>query len=280
LGFYDPASQRMVVVSDTGLSAEARVTYAHEYTHALQDGAFDTFDKLDQLVDDDAIGAIQALEEGDATVVMFQWAFAHLRPDELAQIGATPLPDTTGIPEWMVNQLTWPYLAGFAFVNALNGGQGWERVDAAYADPPVSTEQVIHPDKYLDGEPPIEVAAPGVAAALGSGWEDLEPNTVGEAMIDIWLTDLGSASLTAVAAAGWGGDRLAVAEGPNGEWAMAWRIAWDSAADADEFQAAYEATSAPSGFVSRLVRSSSEETLVLHASSSQVLTSLSDGLGR
>lgn len=280
LGFYDPARQRMVVVSDSGLSPGARVTYAHEYTHALQDAAFDTFDALDQLVDDDAIGAIQALEEGDATVVMFQWAFANLRPDELAQIGETPLPDTSGIPNWMVRQLEWPYVAGFGFVNALTGGQGWDSVDAAYADPPTSTEQIIHPEKYLDREPPIEVDAPAVAEALGSGWQELEPNTVGEALIDIWLGELGSTSSPAVAAAGWGGDRLAVAEGPDGEWAMAWRVAWDSAADADEFVAAYRATAAPDGFANSVSRSSPTETLVLHASSATILGQLRDGLGR
>lgn len=288
-GFYDPYEERMVVITESGLTPETQVYFAHEYTHALQDGAFGIVAEQDRLTDDDAIAASQALTEGDASILMVQWAVANLDPAQLAQIGSTPLPDTTGIPDWMVSQLLWPYLAGIDFLSAVSGlslvpgagaVSGWAAVDDVYDDPPASTEQVIHPDKYRAREAPLEVEAPPIADHLGSGWQDLEPNTMGEALIDTWLGELGSTSPTAVAAAGWGGDRLVVAEGPNDGWAMAWSIAWDSAADADEFQAAYRATAAHDGYVNRLLRTSSTESLVLHASSTEVLTALADGLGR
>ncbi len=284
LGFYDYTQRRMVVVSDAGLTPEARVTYAHEYTHALQDSAFDAGVRLDALTDDDAIGAYQALVEGDATLLMFQWAFAHLSPDELGQIGATPLPDMTGIPNWMIQQLQWPYLAGLNFLASVSGmsvvpgaGSNWNAVDEVYANPPASTEQVIHPEKYANAEAPVVVEAPAVADALGTGWEDLSPNTAGEAMISIWLAELGAASPDA-AAAGWGGDRQAVARGPNGEWALAWRIVWDSAADAQEFLEAGQQLDTAAGGLS-ILRPASDETLVLRASSPQVLGSLEAALG-
>ena len=68
LGFYDDVEQRMVVVTDAGLDPEAQLTYAHEYTHALQDAAFD-FDSLETDADgeDDRGLARTALIEGDAT---------------------------------------------------------------------------------------------------------------------------------------------------------------------------------------------------------------------
>ena len=275
IGFYDPLEERMVVVSDEGLSVLARITYAHEYTHALQDAAFNSFDVRDELTDDDAILARQALEEGDASVVMFQWALQNLTPEELQEVGTTPVPDSGEVPGWMLRQLEFPYLAGLAFVSQLRATGDWAPVNDAYTDAPTSTEQIIHPEKYLAGEQPVEVDAPQTAPAFGAGWEDLEPTTMGEAMIDIWLAELGAGTDEArTAAAGWGGDRLTVASGSDDEWAMAWLIAWDSAADAGEFAAAYEPLEAGGEVASGLLRPSPTETLVLHASSAEGLAAL------
>jgi len=99
LGFYDDQRQRMVIVSDAGLNALARISYAHEYTHALQDAAFG-LDSLetDEVGEDDRALARTAMIEGDATVAMLAWAFAYLTPEELMQISTGAVPDTTGIP--------------------------------------------------------------------------------------------------------------------------------------------------------------------------------------
>jgi len=287
IGFYEPIRKRMVVVSDAGLDATARVTYAHEYTHALQDAAFDAFARQDQLTDDDPILAGQALTEGDATLLMFQWAVANLGADELGQIGSTPLPDTTGIPDWMIRQLEWPYLAGLNFLASVSGmsivpGSGtgsWRAVDDIYADPPTTTEQVIHPEKYVEREAPLPVAAPALGEALGAGWEELAPDTLGEAMISIWLAELGAGTSADQAAAGWGGDRLTVAAGPDGTWALAWRIAWDTTADAQEFVAAEGQLALPGDAGTTLLRTASDETLLLRASSSATLETLRAALG-
>jgi hypothetical protein len=276
LGFYDPDEQRMVVVSDEGFDALARITYAHEYTHALQDGAFSSFDARDALTDDDAILARQALEEGDATVVMFQWALAgNLTPDELQDVALTPQPDTSDVPGWMLRQLEFPYLAGFTFVNELRvaAGGSWSEVNDAYTDAPASTEQILHPEKYLAGEQPIEVDPIQMTQALGDGWDDLEPTTMGEAMIDIWLAELGVDQATATeAAAGWGGDLLEVAAGPDGEWIMGWHMAWDTAADAAEFLAAHGQAAVPAGMASFASEgATATETWVVHASSDELI---------
>ena len=102
LGFYDFEERRMVVVTDAGLTPGARITYAHEFTHAMQDEAFDTGETHGaQAEDDDAALAFLALQEGDAVVSMLQWAFQNLTPEELAEFGATPVPDTTGV--WILS---------------------------------------------------------------------------------------------------------------------------------------------------------------------------------
>jgi len=281
LGFYDFEDQRMVVVTDAGLTAEAQITYAHEFTHAMQDAAFDTGAAHDAAAeDDDAALARLALEEGDAVVAMFQWAFGNLAPDELGGIGATPLPDMSGIPDWMVQQLEFPYLAGSTWVSGLWASGGWDAVDAAYDQPPASTEQVLHPEAYIAGERPAEVPDPDVASMMGSGWTPVESSTVGEAMLGIWLGAMGVSQPDAeVAAAGWGGDRLSVASGPNDEWGMAWRIEWDTTAQADEFDEAYGQITAELPFPTRATSASNGDTLILHASSAAVLDQLAGALG-
>ena len=281
LGFYDFEEQRMVVVSDAGLTPEAQITYAHEFTHAMQDAAFETgTEREGQAEDDDAALARLALEEGDATLAMFQWGFQNLAADELAGLAATPLPDTTGVPEWMIRQLEFPYLAGFTWVSDLWASGGWDAVDAAYDDPPASTEQVLHPAKYLDDEPPVEVADPELAGLMGAGWRGVESSTVGEAMLGIWLEEMGvEADDASVAAAGWGGDRLNVVSGPDGMWAMAWRITFDAPGQATEFDDAYAAITAELPFVTAASSAAAAERLVLHASSQSVLDRIEAALG-
>lgn len=283
LGFYEFETERMVVVSDDGFDALARITYAHEYTHALQDAAFDTGTRrseLEEASDDEALAQV-ALEEGDASLTMIVWAIqgAGMRPEELLGLTDAPLPDMTGIPEWMVRQAEFPYLAGADFAGQLYASGGWDAIDAAYADPPVSTEQVLHPEKYVAGEAPLAVELPDLAEALaddrGGDWQEAERTVLGEAMIGIWLDELGlNRDDAGSAAAGWGGDEFAVVTGPAGEWAMAWRIAWDTTAQANEFEEAYEQVTDGLAFASGLVRISTSETLVVHASAAEVLGSM------
>jgi len=282
LGFYDFEDRRMVVVSDAGFDALARITYAHEYTHALQDAAFGIGAIRDELqeADDDVAMAQVALEEGDASLAMILWAVqaGGMSDEELLGISQTPLPDMTGIPGWMVRQAEFPYVAGAEFVGQLYFSGGWDAVDAAYADPPASTEQVLHPEKYLADEEPRVVQLPDLAAALsadqGGDWREAEQTTLGEAMIAIWLDEIGlDVADGDAAAAGWAGDRLSVASGPDGAWAMAFSIAWDTGAQATEFADAYQTVVDALPFDASLVRVSNSETLVVHASAPNVLAS-------
>jgi hypothetical protein len=273
LGFYDDREKRMVIVSDAGVDAEAKFTYAHEYTHALQDAAFPGALEIDPDEDDDVALARTALFEGDATNAMILWAIQNLSQDELLEISQTPLPDTTGIPDWLVEVTTFPYIDGLTWVQLLSGGgQDMAAIDDAFADPPVSTEQIIHFEKWLDREEPMALTDPALAAGLGDGWEEVETTTIGEAFLRIILASYGEDAGDAGAAAeGWGGDRLVVASGPDEAFALAWRLAWDSAAEAEEFAAAYARVSPGFDFPVQLVSVSDTEHLVVHASSDEIL---------
>lgn len=276
LGFYDFDAKRMVVVSDSGLTPEARITYAHEYTHALQDAAFDSGAAAKLVAGQhDRELALLGLEEGDASVVMVLWAIGHLSAAEMSGITDTPLPDMSGIPPWMVTLLEDPYLAGSKFVSQLYSSGGWDAVNAVYADLPASSEQVLHPAKYLSHEAPMTVAPLDLRSALGSGWTSATDSTMGEAWVSTWLEGIGvKADAAAAAAAGWGGDRLTVATGPGGTWALAWRIAWDTAPEATQFETSYTGVEPSLAFPTRLVHAADGGTVVLQASTAEILAEI------
>jgi hypothetical protein len=283
LGFYDPIEERMVVVTDAGLDAAAKLTYAHEYTHALQDSAFDPphFDPGADLEDDQAL-ALTSLSEGDATTAMFAWAFANLTQEELIEVGAgQELPDTTGIPSWMVNQLFFPYTTGQVWASSLVGDNpiapDFDLIDAAYADPPDSTEQIIDLEKWDSREAPVSVEIPELAATLGDGWEEVDDTSLGQATIGFILEHFGADRDAATSAAdGWGGDRVRIVGGPDGAFAVAWRSAWDTAEDATEFASAYEAVIAQLPFPAVGVALSADEILIVHASDDAILRQVTD----
>lgn len=276
LGFYDEIENRMVVVTDEGLDANAKLTYAHEYTHALQDAAFQplNFDADADLEDDRAL-ALTAQTEGDATVTMLAWALAHLSQEELAEIASLPQPDTTGIPSWMVNQLLFPYSAGQLWAGTLTVNPlapDFTALDESYADAPDSTEQIIHLEKWDPREDPVSVEVPDLAEALGGDWEEVDNTPIGEATIGIMLQHFGIAvDVANEAAAGWGGDRVRIAVGPDDAFAVTWRLTWDTPADADEFALAYEAVVGELPFPAMVRVESEDEVLVVHASDEELL---------
>ena len=278
LGFYDDVDKRMVVVSDAGLDVKARVTYAHEYTHALQDAAFG-LDSLqtDAPGEDDQGLARTALIEGDATITMLAWMLQYLTQDEILEYFAgAELPDTTGIPSWMIAQLAFPYDAGVTWANALGGGDptrpDYTEIDAAFVDPPESTEQIIELEKWEARETPEEVVLPDLATALGDGWEEVDSTPIGQATIDIILQYFEvPVTESREAGAGWGGDRAVIVQGPDDAFAMAWRLAWDSSADAAEFQAAYETVVDGLDFPASVIDLPNGEILVAHASTETLL---------
>jgi hypothetical protein len=266
----------MVVVTDAGLNANAKLTYAHEYTHALQDAAFD-LDTLetDTPGEDDRGLARTALIEGDATVTMLAWAFANLTPAELAEIGSTPVPSTEGIPSWMVDQLQFPYTDGLSWAAALAGNPAnpdFDQIDAAFDAPPDSTEQIIHIGKWDPREAPDAIAALDLAAAMGEGWEEVDATPIGEETIGVILSFHGLARTVAdEAGAGWGGDRAVIAAGPDEAFAVSWRSVWDTPADAAEFADAYRDIVGSLPFPAAVIENDDGSVVVVHASSEDLL---------
>jgi len=245
-GFYDPETKELYVVSRSGsIGATEEVTYAHEFTHALQDQHFGL-----EGIDVDAVGQGDrslgrlGLVEGDATLLMTRWMVSNLTPaelQELLEVDPDDLAQLEALPAILRETLLFPYQQGGVFANGVWMAGGWEAIDRAYERLPDSTEQILHPVKSEAAEKPVAVDLDGaaLAAAMGAGWSGTPEDTFGEFQISIWLRENGVRALDAQrAAAGWGGDRLAYLRGPDGAYALVWRTAWDSAAEASEFQQA------------------------------------------
>jgi hypothetical protein len=247
VGLYSPDDKVLLVLDSSGaLGPSARMLFAHEFTHALQDQHFDlsayTEPNEDRTQGDRTLARI-SLVEGDATAVMSVWARDNLTVTELlqaaqeaAQPGSTEI--LARMPPILRETSLFPYQQGASLVTRLHAAGGWDAVDKAYTDPPTSSEQVMHADKYLAREAPIAVAIPeGLAGRMGDGWSVGTQDTYGEFQLQVWLRGSSGAisSTAANAAAGWGGDRLALLDGPNGARAVAMLTAWDTAQDATEF---------------------------------------------
>jgi hypothetical protein len=249
IGYYDTSADELFIVSRSGgLGPTQRATYAHEFTHELQDRHFDLESLgLEEATDEGDLGlAILALVEGDATSAQTTWMTANLSPAELVQIVVDAAdPEILAVlgrtPAILLETSLFSYQAGAAFVGALLAQGGYGAVDGAYEALPVSTEQVIHPEKYLAGEAPVDVELPvDLAARVGSGWTLDAQDTLGELQLRVWLREGGLAGDVArLAADGWGGDRIALLAAPDGAGDVIVLVTeWDTARDARDFHAA------------------------------------------
>ena len=244
-GFYRNDEGKLYVVSKSGgPGANERFYFAHEYDHALQDQNSTIFKDFDGVLDQsDQLLARQAIYEGDASLLMTQWAAANLSQADLLELlaaGSDPAAQEVmaTTPAILRDTLTFPYTTGLGYVSNIQSKGGWDAVNELFKKMPVSTEQILHPEK--SGEAPVAVTLPAdLKTKLGTGWTVPLEDTFGELQLGIWLREAGVPAADATAAAaGWGGDRLAVIDGPAGAWALVMQTAWDTEADAAAFETA------------------------------------------
>jgi hypothetical protein len=246
-GYYDPRTKRMRTVrgAATGTRVLTEIVLAHELTHALEDQRYG-LGIADQSGSDDAALARLALVEGSASELMYAYARRHFTPEEtLGGVLGSAFADTGSLPGFLQAQLVFPYTGGQAFVAALRerAGGRWTLVDLAERTrPPVSTEQIMHPGKWVAFEPPLPVGT-DAAAALGPGWERASAGVLGEFQTRELLSRAGGGG-SAEAAAGWGGDRYELWRRAGGagcaapcrrDAALVARWRWDTPRDSREF---------------------------------------------
>jgi len=248
-GFYDTENDDMTVICGSGFGGVERLTYAHEYAHVLQDQIFDIQDGLlynnDACADDgERCSAVQALIEGDATLLQEQWLRTFAGDEDLSDLleflTAFEMPVFDGAPTYIQSELTFPYFWGLHFVRSLYLEGGWAAVDAAYQNPPLSSEQILHPERYPK-DAPVDLVAPDSADEINSEWEKPVHDVLGEWVTLMLLNEYLPQDQASVAAEGWGGDLLLFfdQEEDSGE-ALALITQWDTMRDAHEFSAAFQ----------------------------------------
>jgi hypothetical protein len=264
-GFYDPEGSYFALVRRDGQGGLADDTIVvHELTHALQDQHFDLrkFVSGDPLSDSQTARA--ALVEGDATLTMMSFVLQADELDGLMSVAQTlrswmkdpagfvsTMPDMpggaelAGAPAWVRDSLLFSYFQGFDFCLKVRRQGGQKLLDRAFTtDPPRSTEQILHPEKWFgERDDPAVLAGPDLSREL-PGYRKAAEGELGEASLRTLLREALKKDEKAVAAAaGWDGDRFTVYE-KEGRTVLVWLTEWDTEADAAEFRSAVKALDA------------------------------------
>ena len=242
-GYYDPETGDITMVKGKGTgSLMDEITLAHEITHALQNQHFDL--EAPPLENDDYNGdndfAVLSLIEGDAMTTMLKYAqeyvdLTRLYDEELAgtELSSEELDEA---PVYIQRSLMFPYEEGFTFVMALDESGGERAVDEALRNPPMSSEQIMHPEKYLEGgDEPREVPLPDISGELGDGWEMINSDTMGEFDVDVWFEEYSGMLASVDVAGGWGGNTIQYYQGPDDRYLVVNMFAWDTPEDAVQF---------------------------------------------
>ena len=252
-GLYDPKAKEFYI-ADWIAADEQRSVMAHELTHALEDQSF----HIDPWIksarpNDDAELARDSVSEGTALAAMFDYSLQDQRmsvrdmPDMtlLIRSGAVAEMDKDPLlakaPLYIRDELLFPYLAGTGFSQQfLKAHSGWADLKILFDNPPVSTQQILHPELYLAGVKPEKVTLPDWKGIVPEDWKLLEANVLGEfGLGEVLKQFLGQGRADTLSPA-WLGDRYAVFESQKTKkTALVYRLALDNADDAARFLGQY-----------------------------------------
>lgn len=252
-GYYDPKGKYYTMAS--WLPKEMQFTIAvHELTHALQDQHFDLERFIDhEKMTSDELLAHSALVEGDATITMLDYTRSlsgQKRLGEEPTISKEIIQSIIGgmmgsggaSPISLRQVLVFPYASGLNFAHALQRKGGIRAINRAYKNQPRTTEQILHPDKFLRGQADfIEIEKVEIPdsykALLGSR---VYSDSLGEFLTSVLLGSAIDSKIVRAASEGWAGDRLELYTGAkeSDDEVLVWESRWDSSRDSEEFLAA------------------------------------------
>jgi hypothetical protein len=252
-GLYDPKAKEFYI-ADWIPADEQRAVMSHELTHALEDQSFhiDPWIKAAR-PNDDAELARESVSEGSAMAAMVDYSLRE------QQVSVRDLPDVSLLirsgaveemdkdpklakaPGYIRDELLFPYLAGTSFSQQfLKAHDGWADLNLLFKNPPVSTQQILHPQMYLKGVKPEAVTLPEWKGAVPGDWKLLEENVLGEfGLQEVLKQFIGQDRADSLSAA-WTGDRYAVFEdSKTKEIPLVFRLVLDNTEDAVRFFGQY-----------------------------------------
>ncbi len=224
-GLYDPKAKEFYIADWIPVDEQKEVM-AHELTHALEDQSFhiDSWIKAAR-PNDDAELARDSVSEGSAMAAMVDYDLEDMHrsvrdlPDVSALIQASAVgemdkdPKLSKAPIYIRDSLIFPYLAGVTFTQQfLKAHDGWQDLHLLFERPPVSTQQIMHPEKYLNGVQPVAVKFPDWKTVAPADWKLLEENVMGEFGVEEILKQYLGDDAAKLTSPGWTGDRYAVFE--------------------------------------------------------------------
>ncbi|HEX8138894.1 MAG TPA: hypothetical protein VF544_15100 [Pyrinomonadaceae bacterium] len=241
---YSPLDKQILLVHKTNDDS----LVAHEFVHALQDQHFDlmkllvirpySFDRTEAvfaLIEGDAMNVQRRAEEGDAYA---RRSLEEITRQESERFARYRTQAGRFFPPLLIETFIFRYRDGARFVEAVRRRGGERAIDELFQRPPASTEQVLHPEKYFQGEAPRD-ASLAEAAFTGDGWRITTSTPIGEIGVRGLLMAGVPEGEAQRASAGWGGDRAYLFERDGHAPLFVWKTSWDTAADAEEFFRAY-----------------------------------------
>jgi hypothetical protein len=243
---YSPLDKQVLIVDK--FRDDSLLT--HEFTHALQDQHFDlmkllvvrpyNFDRAESLfaiIEGDAMNVQRRAEQGDA---YGRRSLEDIIKQEGARFGDYRREVGAFFPPLLTETFIFRYREGARFVESVRRARGERGVDALFSHPPLSTEQILHPEKYEAGEAPREVQLNEDAFARNN-WKSVTSTPLGEVGVrGLLMAGVREKDATR-AAAGWGGDRAFLFERAGSVPLFVWKTVWDRPVDAEEFFNAYNA---------------------------------------
>jgi hypothetical protein len=143
-------------------------------------------------------------------------------------------------PSYLRETLLFPYTYGANFLQEIVRKHSWSKVNEIYADLPTSTEQILHPSKYLDErDEPTLIDSSELQPELAGTWETIFENVLGEFTLYLLLQEFLDEGIALSASRGWDGDSIRLLENPEGKEALFLATVWDSERDAGQFHTAY-----------------------------------------
>ncbi len=269
--YYDPGGARVVFTEgaktpgwtsplvdktmETLGVAEPEFVAAHECAYGLLDSNYGVGALVKaQGADPDRAAAARALVNGDALMTTMDFLVRNYgisalflpSPENVIKqflpvVTYIGKPELAAAPQAVRDAVAFPLVDGTAFVVHVRKTGGFDLLNSAYSSPPISTEQILHPEKFFEKrDNPIGISIPDLASALPKGAKTTASGALGEwglrEVMTVWLGEAGEA---ASAADGWGGDLFVVVESPDGKRIGALYSTWDSADEAKMFEGVF-----------------------------------------
>ena len=248
--FYDYDRKKLFITESTPSETQEPVL-AHELSHALADQNYNLGKFIRQgRQSDDGSTARLAVMEGQATWLMAEYlarkngqslkdspALVQMMSNPSDSAGQFPIYESA--PLYLRQTLVFPYSKGMLFQNAVFQHDGQASFAEVFQKPPLSTQQILHPEKYFDSVKPTDPDLPDVH--LPHGYKGLVGGSLGELEHGILLEQYAGKEAAEQIAPHWRGSNFELRENKTaGRVVLLYSVEWDNESIAARYFAAYK----------------------------------------